>query len=1222
MLLKLYDLEHTLIGGLKNHKDAKVESELSSGDKTLSFLWHSRNKLKVSNEYYIRTDTDEFVVKENSKGTNGYRKITAKLNLEDIEAKVWRTFTASESTAQEMADLALANTGWTCVSTVPEEKLRNVTMVKVNSYQIFEKIQEAFICEVQWDTLNKIVYLKEKVGQDRGAYFISGLNLKELSDSSDTYDFATEIIPFGADDLDITSVNNGSNYLSNYQYSNKKITVIWEDSNYTDPQALLEDAEYRLNEISKPKKTQQAKIIDLAKLKPEYEILAYSVGDTVTLIDDETGIREKQRITKTVEYLESPEKNTCDISNTVLSFEEMQKKLFAAADCVSNITTSNGTVKGSSVDKIDISQIIGIEEYLAGDLKDFKADYIYARKELGAVYAAIGEADLTTVNTNNLTVNIRADIELAYITKSYTTNAYGDYAKFKVVEAENISALAARVDEFFSTEITTEYLEANYTKTKDLESNYAAIDLANVKVESVQDLFVNVGLIKDATIVDGHITGYLDAVSINAESIKAGTLSIDRLVLNGTEDSLIFALNNIGELTSTHCDTLDGGLITERTITAEHIVTGAITANEIASETITADKINVADLFAQDITATGSITGAKLYGSYIETASGKIGGFDIGSTYLANNTTALKTTANSVYVGTDGISCGTKFKVGSDGIAYLEEANIYGNIYVKEALYLEDPNVILPSGATGYVSKMVKALYCESDSNLVMPNTGAFQAVGGITTVVTDNCFYSGQNIYAIDGIYGTKIYGGTIYENGTALSSKYQAKYSYTTTAQHSTGYYKIKINATNAWMLSFVINVYQDYKATSIMVSGYNYGENYWYSPSSVMLGQTTYDTMNVIFGYDSAWNLWVAIPAANYTGISITNVVNGYQAVTMDGLFSISYVTSLSTIQTTIPTTSGTATLQGIHPSASATGNTVAVRHSGGYLFATYFNQSSSVETPTTSSYIMYANSDGYLRKSSLASIKSILGLGSAAYTASTAYAVASHNHDDRYYLKDEITKKFNTLKNELIGGSYTSHIQLGSTGTGTKYVRVFNDNNTVDLRAMTHAGVYHSTASGYGTEGWLIYINTAGAIKTNTTSDKRLKNYISDLSEKEASYLLQEINPILFTYKGVAKEASLDVSCGFYAQEIRDVLVKHDIGYRSYLLIHDNNSDEDIYDLKTDEESVTYGLDYSKLTPVLWKGWQMHQERLEVLEKRVKSLETENVELKQKIETLAT
>ena len=161
-------------------------------------------------------------------------------------------------------------------------------------------------------------------------------------------------------------------YLENHQYSSKVKTVIWEDSNYKDAHALKEDAEKKLEEISKPRRTVQAKIIDIARMNPEYSALAFEIGDTVTVIDQDTGTKEKQRIVKTVQYLEEPEKNSCELSNTALSFAEMQQKFFAAAECIGNITTDNGTVKGSSIDKIDITQINGLERYLAEDLNELR----------------------------------------------------------------------------------------------------------------------------------------------------------------------------------------------------------------------------------------------------------------------------------------------------------------------------------------------------------------------------------------------------------------------------------------------------------------------------------------------------------------------------------------------------------------------------------------------------------------------------------------------------------------------------------------------------------------------------------------------------------------------------------------------------------------------------------------------------------------------------------
>lgn len=614
MLLELYDMNHKRIAGLKNHKDAMVESELSTGDKTLSFLWHSSNIQKIPHEYYIRTDKDEFVVKENAKNSDDYRKITAKLNIEEIEGRAWQEFIIEGVTAQEAADYALTDTGWTCVSSVPADRVRNISLKKVTSYQVMEKILDAFTCEVSYDTFHKVVYLKEQVGADKGAYFIDGLNLKELTDESDSYDFATIIVPIGADELSIESVNGGKNYLENYQYSSKKKTLIWEDSNYTDAQALMEDAQYKLNEISKPRRTLRAKTIDLAKLSKKYGTLEYEVGDTVTVVSKRDGIREKQRITKTTEYLESPQNNTCDISNSVLSFEDLQAKLFAAAECIENITTDNGTVKGSSVDKIDVTQIIGLERYVSEDVDDLKVNHLYARTDFGTPYAVIGQAVMTQGQATNLKVTGRMDSAVGYITELHTDRLAGDTAVFKTIESDNIAALEARIDKITATDITAEYLEAHY----------AQIDMANVNTAVIQQgflekLMVSQGIIADRVVgTEVVATDVLTGVKIYADDITAGTLSVDRLVLRGSEKSLVYALNNSGELESTQVDTLDAYILTDRTITADKIVAGAITANEIAAGAITANEIAANAITAVKIDS-GAVTAVKIASGAITT---------------------------------------------------------------------------------------------------------------------------------------------------------------------------------------------------------------------------------------------------------------------------------------------------------------------------------------------------------------------------------------------------------------------------------------------------------------------------------------------------------------------------------------------------------------------------------------------------------------------------
>ena len=70
-------------------------------------------------------------------------------------------------------------------------------------------------------------------------------------------------------------------------------------------------------------------------------------------------------------------------------------------------------------------------------------------------------------------------------------------------------------------------------------------------------------------------------------------------------------------------------------------------------------------------------------------------------------------------------------------------------------------------------------------------------------------------------------------------------------------------------------------------------------------MLTDSSTVDSMPVYFGYTSAWNLWVAIPARDYYGIEIVDCVSGYAGFdSWQNLFTISHVSSLSgTIQTTV-------------------------------------------------------------------------------------------------------------------------------------------------------------------------------------------------------------------------------------------------------------------------------------------------------------------------------
>lgn len=141
----------------------------------------------------------------------------------------------------------------------------------------------------------------------------------------------------------------------------------------------------------------------------------------------------------------------------------------------------------------------------------------------------------------------------------------------------------------------------------------AAVDTAQIALGAITAALIAQGAVGTAQIADASITD-AKIVELTANKVTAGTLSVERLIIRGSEQSLIYAINNMGELVSAQVDTIDGYVLTERTITAGKIVVHSITANELAAHTITANEI-----------LAGTITGNEIAAATIEGANVKAG---------------------------------------------------------------------------------------------------------------------------------------------------------------------------------------------------------------------------------------------------------------------------------------------------------------------------------------------------------------------------------------------------------------------------------------------------------------------------------------------------------------------------------------------------------------------------------------------------------------------
>lgn len=138
----------------------------------------------------------------------------------------------------------------------------------------------------------------------------------------------------------------------------------------------------------------------------------------------------------------------------------------------------------------------------------------------------------------------------------------------------------------------------------------AAVDTGQIALGAITSALIAQGAIGTAQIEDGSITN-AKIVDLTANKINAGTLSVERLIIRGSDQSLIYAINNMGELVSAQVDTIDGYVLTERTITADKIIAHSITANELAAHTITANEILAGTITGNEIAA-ASIAGSNI----------------------------------------------------------------------------------------------------------------------------------------------------------------------------------------------------------------------------------------------------------------------------------------------------------------------------------------------------------------------------------------------------------------------------------------------------------------------------------------------------------------------------------------------------------------------------------------------------------------------------------
>ena len=287
-----------------------------------------------------------------------------------------------------------------------------------------------------------------------------------------------------------------------------------------------------------------------------------------------------------------------DLSERVGNFDT----LIADKATIKDLEAQKARIDDLTADNVTINNQLTAN---SADIKDLKAGNVTITGRLDTT-----EANIKNLTADNVTITGRLDANEVDI-------------KTLTAESANIKELVAGKADIGDLNAATGRIDSLETKqihTDEIVAKKADIDLANVNNAWIQNGVIKDGSIGSATIHDGAITNVkiADATieaakikSINADTITAGTIKTDRLIITGPdgEDSIVKAIN----------------------------VANGVSEAEVNSQKIQTASIDVVDLSA---------------------FKAKIAGFDMSGNAIYSGKESIKDPTSGIYISTTGVGMG------------------------------------------------------------------------------------------------------------------------------------------------------------------------------------------------------------------------------------------------------------------------------------------------------------------------------------------------------------------------------------------------------------------------------------------------------------------------------------------------------------------------------------------------------------------------------------
>lgn len=369
-VIRVYDLIGNLSAYLENAKNIYTDDFLN--DKSILYfempfsdpktrLIQYDGQLVYKNRRYIVTEIEDGM-DENGQFTFA---VTAELAYIELLNRVFPVIEINTEELRSGLEKILSGTDWKVgiIETGYEDEIFSLKESRKTALWLVRQVAKIVGLEIQWDSMNRLAHFVKRIGSNRGASFRYRKNLKSVKRTI-TPPEATVIIPYGKNGLTIADVNDGKNYVENYDwYVSQGVPLsearqkyrkeyILEDERFILPGNLKRYAEDMLKEMAFPRISYQVTVLDLSAITGLEEDRFY-LGDDVRIYNEDLNLDVTTRILRMKVYPQEPWRNEVelgflepglgDVSNDSISSDVQAAQpdlLFATSGAAKTIGTN------------------------------------------------------------------------------------------------------------------------------------------------------------------------------------------------------------------------------------------------------------------------------------------------------------------------------------------------------------------------------------------------------------------------------------------------------------------------------------------------------------------------------------------------------------------------------------------------------------------------------------------------------------------------------------------------------------------------------------------------------------------------------------------------------------------------------------------------------------------------------------------------------------------